>query len=413
MHALAYHMETVEHSLLVMVIALGFVANNLLAWSVTSVISPTSQLIYPVKQVTSLPCRQQMKLWSELDESCKIPLPIIEWADYDRYRDKDVVKGTPYNSIYTVLWWATYPGQWDMDKGDHAGIDIASAKWTPLYAIAHGIVTFAWEQIGYGNVVKIMFHYKGEHYHAVYAHMDTISVSKWDILEQGQLVGTIGNSGSTFGALGGNHVHFEIDRDSKGSPMFYYAGCPALVDEKKTFTQITNGWLCRSYREKAQVDPIAFIESSKGKQVATTTLVAGVAYTNPISNKDTVSKILPEFVELKKINAAKLTKDAISFVKDRDIQLVATYPKTMKLKEKWTLQVYVTKKWSAKLFEWPLPAAFSLVSSTNGLTPSLKSLQYLKKGTQTVEFTASKKGVQTLSITLWGQTIGTIQVNVK
>lgn len=397
-----------------MVIAFGFAANSLLAWTSTSVINSTSELIYPVKKVTTLPCRQQMKVWSELDDSCKINLPIIEGGDYDRYRDKEVMKWTPYNSIYTVLRWATYPGQRDMDAGDHAGVDIASAKWTPLYAVAHGIVTFAGEQPGYGNVVKIMFHYKGAHYHAVYGHMNSISVSKWDMVEQGTQIGELWNSWSTFWALGGNHVHFEINRDNKGSSMFYYAGCPALVDEKKTFTQITNGWLCRSYREKAQLDPIAFIESSRGKKVASLTpLVWNVSHSSAPVTTAVSSKVLPEFVELKKINAAKLTKDAISFVKDRDIQLVATYPKTMKLKEKWTLQVYVTKKWSAKLFEWPLPAAFSLISSTNGLTPSLKSLQYLKKGIQTVEFTASKKWLQKLSITLGGQTIGTIQVNVK
>jgi murein DD-endopeptidase MepM/ murein hydrolase activator NlpD len=168
--------------------------------------------------------------------------------------------------------------------------------------------------------------------------MDSIDVTKGDIVEQGQVIGKIGNSGSTFGALGGNHVHFEIGRDNAGRPAFYYDKCPALVDEKKSFTEITNGGLCRPYREKAQLDPISFIESSKGKQVASLTPLVGTVSSSHgvaiVTDEKSASKLLPEFVELKKINAAKLTQDAILFVRERDIQLVATYAKTMKLKEK-------------------------------------------------------------------------------
>lgn len=46
-----------------------------------------------------------------------------------------------------------------------------------------------------------MFTYEGKTYHAVYAHMKTISVNKGDIVSQGQKVGEVGNSGSAYGAL--------------------------------------------------------------------------------------------------------------------------------------------------------------------------------------------------------------------
>jgi len=65
--------------------------------------------------------------------------------------------------------------------------------------------------------------------------------------------------------------------------------------------------------------------------VGTVSSAHGVAI---VTDEKSASKLLPEFVELKKINAAKLTQDAILFVRERDIQLVATYAKTMKLKEK-------------------------------------------------------------------------------
>jgi len=76
-HTLTHHLMTIEHTLMVVVVAIRFITNGLFAGASTKVITPTTELIYPVKKVTTLPCRQQMKLWSELDESCKIDLPII------------------------------------------------------------------------------------------------------------------------------------------------------------------------------------------------------------------------------------------------------------------------------------------------------------------------------------------------
>ena len=40
------------------------------------------------------------------------------------------------------------PG-WRTDLGSHYGVDIATAKGTPLYAVADGKVYFAGQQAGY------------------------------------------------------------------------------------------------------------------------------------------------------------------------------------------------------------------------------------------------------------------------
>lgn len=171
-HALAYHLETLYIAGFALVMAVAFLGNSMFA-DTTAKLKANDSLIYPLKTVSTFACRQQMKPWNELSADCKVALPIIKNANYDAYKDN-----TEYKNIYTVLWGATYGGQWDMDKGDHAGVDIATANGTPLYAVAHGVVTFAGTQAGYGNVVKLMFRYEGKTYHAVYAHMSTISVSK-------------------------------------------------------------------------------------------------------------------------------------------------------------------------------------------------------------------------------------------
>lgn len=405
-HAIAYHFETLYVSLIMIVCSIAFLGNGLFAATTISKLQTNTSLIYPLKKVSTFACRQLMKPWSELEDKCKIPLPIIKWWDYETYKDK-----SEYKNIYTVLRWATYPWQRDMDKWDHAWVDIASANGTPLYAVAHGIVTFAWTQAGYGNVVKIMFRYKNETYHAVYGHMNSISVSKWDIVEQWQQIGELGNSWSTFGALWGNHVHFEINKDNGWKPAFYYQGCPALQD--KSFTQITNGGLCREYREKYSYDPIAFIEWTRWIEVAVVD-AHDVAPNKPTITepKPTIQKLSTSFLTLNKLQSHKLTKDALQFVKDQDIQLLANYNKKMNLWQKWTISLYVTKKWSAKKYDGVLGADIAIVSSNGWVSLSQQSLQYITKGVQTISFITEKLWRTTIVVSLWWQTLTSLTIEV-
>ena len=103
-HALAYHFETLHHTLLVVAFAFAFVGNALFAATSFANIKSNTSLIYPLKQVSTFACRQLMKPRSELDDSCKVPLPIIVGAKYDDYKDN-----TEERNMYTVLRGATYP----------------------------------------------------------------------------------------------------------------------------------------------------------------------------------------------------------------------------------------------------------------------------------------------------------------
>lgn len=88
--------------------------------------------------------------------------------------------------------------------GFHYGIDIAAPKGTPVTAAASGVVTRASYSPSYGNVVFI--HHPQLNKSTVYAHMNTISVSAGSKVSSGQQVGTVGNTGNSFG----NHLHFEV-----------------------------------------------------------------------------------------------------------------------------------------------------------------------------------------------------------
>jgi hypothetical protein len=138
-------------------------------------------LVYPLYQVSTLDCRTQ--LFSSLSENCKIKLPIIHGADYSTYQNEKT-----YTDIYTVLRGASYTAQRDQAVGAHYATDIATAKGTPLYAIADGEVYSAEYNSAYGNVVKIKFKYKGEILYAVYAHMNKYEVKAGDVVVKGQKI---------------------------------------------------------------------------------------------------------------------------------------------------------------------------------------------------------------------------------
>jgi len=190
-----------------------------------------------------------------MEASCKISLPKITNANYEQFKNSSA-----HRQIYTVLYAAPYKAGRDQNAGAHAWIDVATARGTPLYSIGDGQVTYAGRQNGYGNVVKIKYLFKWQYIHAVYAHMDTIQVEAGQKISAWQQIWTVGNSGTTFGALGWFHVHFEIAKDNHGRPMYGYNGCPDL---KKGHMTIIQEWLCREQLLNNQYDPIVLFEQNR------------------------------------------------------------------------------------------------------------------------------------------------------
>ncbi|MBM7541542.1 murein hydrolase activator EnvC family protein [Amphibacillus cookii] len=88
--------------------------------------------------------------------------------------------------------------------GFHNGIDIANEEGTPIYAAASGRVTRSAYSQSYGNVIYI--YHPDINMSTVYAHLHTLGVSLGQTVSQGQQIGTMGNTGRSFG----DHLHFEV-----------------------------------------------------------------------------------------------------------------------------------------------------------------------------------------------------------
>ena len=92
----------------------------------------------------------------------------------------------------------------------HKGLDFAGAAGDEVVATAAGIVTWAGDRHGYGNLVEIE-HKDG--YITRYGHNQSIEVAIGDVVTKGQAIALMGNTGRSTGA----HVHYEVIRN--GQPV--------------------------------------------------------------------------------------------------------------------------------------------------------------------------------------------------
>lgn len=89
-------------------------------------------------------------------------------------------------------------------NANHWGIDLAGNEGEGAYATDAGVVVYAgWNNYGYGNMIMVDH---GNDFQSLYAHLNGISVVCGQSVGQGDLIGTIGNTGRS----SGSHLHFEI-----------------------------------------------------------------------------------------------------------------------------------------------------------------------------------------------------------
>tara|TARA_B100001741_G_scaffold308318_1_gene304367 strand:+ start:16 stop:819 length:804 start_codon:yes stop_codon:yes gene_type:complete len=90
-------------------------------------------------------------------------------------------------------------------KWPHYGIDIAAKKGTMIKSSGTGIVTMAEDDLYYTGGTIIMDH--GHGISTIYSHLETVLVSIGDIVNQGDIIGTVGSTGRSTGP----HLDFRIN----------------------------------------------------------------------------------------------------------------------------------------------------------------------------------------------------------
>lgn len=420
---------------LILIVAFSFIST---IFASEPLLTNNEYFDYPLKQVSTLECR--ILHWDEMPETCKIDLPLIQGANYSEYEDIDL-----YRDIYTVLWWAPYTDTWNQAIGSHPWTDIATAEWTPLYAIWNWKVFYAWWQTWYGNVVKIEYKYQWETVYSIYWHMESILVQNWDLVSRWQQVGTVGNSGSVTWALWWYHVHFEVTKDNSWRPMYSYLWCEDL---SKWDYAITNAWLCRVELFDHTYDPIKVIESSlalfayNNKETAVIieegsgTIIDDEQEHNSAGIETGISNNSWNFIDasldienpiilvwtssISTGNASWVTLDYIlldwlekHFVSQWNIDINTNFDSILSLWDEWKLVIGINSKKHLGKFNWIMSPSLKFVSNNNIIDLWYKSLQLVQNGKAEISFKTISKGLSTIVVYLWDYKIGIINVEIN
>ncbi len=131
-------------------------------------------------------------------------LDILEQLLLNRHLRERIVPSGP--AVEKGLLSSKYGKRIDPFSGkqeQHKGIDIAGKEGSRILAVGDGVVTWAGERNGYGNLVEIN-HGKG--YVTRYGHNKQRLVEAGDTVKKGQVIALMGSTGRSTGP----HVHIEV-----------------------------------------------------------------------------------------------------------------------------------------------------------------------------------------------------------
>ena len=98
----------------------------------------------------------------------------------------------------------------------HDGVDLTAPIGTSVYATADGTISLSRVQGGYGDIIEINH---GHGYTTRYAPLSARYVSEGDKVMRGQVIGDVGNTGTSTGP----HLHYEVRyRNNPVNPVHYF-----------------------------------------------------------------------------------------------------------------------------------------------------------------------------------------------
>jgi murein DD-endopeptidase MepM/ murein hydrolase activator NlpD len=123
--------------------------------------------------------------------------------------------GMPVSQGYIASGFGDRSDPFDGHQAIHMGVDFAAPSGTPVSAVADGVVTYAGERSGYGNVIEIDH---GNGYMTRYAHNSAFVAEVGTRVHAGQVIAKVGSTGRSTGS----HCHFEVWLNGRAvNPMAY------------------------------------------------------------------------------------------------------------------------------------------------------------------------------------------------
>jgi len=214
--------------------------------------------------------------FSQVPQSVLTPLPMYEQGALLRGAAPRLA-----SQAYSTLWAGAYSG----GEGSHPGVDIDAPRGTPVQSIANGIVEkTSLQTYGFGHYVLIRHpnvpdpDRPGENLtlYSLYAHLDSVLVRPGEVVTKAQKIGSVGNTGLTFGATG-YHLYFQVEiAEAPFHPYWPFTS----TDARKagmTFMQAVNSTAFQGNLKQYTLNPMAFVQHYASYVApAATSAVAGI-----------------------------------------------------------------------------------------------------------------------------------------
>jgi murein DD-endopeptidase MepM/ murein hydrolase activator NlpD len=136
-------------------------------------------------------------------------LDVLEEVIMNRQlRSESKPRGRPIKKGWTSSYYGKRTDPFSGKLAMHKGMDFAGKEGSEIIAVANGVVTWAGERYGYGELIEINH---GNGYTTRYGHNAKLLVEVGDSVEKGQAISLMGSTGRSTGP----HVHFEVLKNDR------------------------------------------------------------------------------------------------------------------------------------------------------------------------------------------------------
>jgi len=116
--------------------------------------------------------------------------------------------GRPIKKGWTSSYYGMRNDPFTGKREHHKGVDFAGKEGSQVVSVASGVITWASDRYGYGNLVEVSH---GNGYKTRYGHNKKILVKVGDKVKKGDTLALMGSTGRSTGP----HVHFEVLRNGR------------------------------------------------------------------------------------------------------------------------------------------------------------------------------------------------------
>ena len=125
-----------------------------------------------------------------------------------RLRSESKPRGRPITKGWTSSYYGKRTDPFTGKLAMHKGMDFAGKEGSEIIAVASGVVTWAGDRYGYGELIEVNH---GNGYTTRYGHNAELLVEVGDSVVKGQAISHMGSTGRSTGP----HVHFEVLKNDR------------------------------------------------------------------------------------------------------------------------------------------------------------------------------------------------------